>query len=109
MWGCTYVHVCGDGMYVCGVYVCVWGHMYEYICRDLFMNVRMCRGVGVYVCLWGVCTVHMYVCGGVCTNVCGGVPCMYVCGDVCTCVGMYACVWECIYIYAHVDERKLGA
>jgi hypothetical protein len=56
----------------------MWGRMY--VCGDV------CMCVGVYVCVWGVCT---YVCGGVCRGV--GVY-------VCMCVGMYACVCECIFI-----------
>jgi hypothetical protein len=47
MWGCVYVW---GFMYVCGMYVCVWG-VSTYVCGCV------CRGVGVY---------SMYVCGGVC-------------------------------------------
>jgi hypothetical protein len=72
VWGCMhvfglYVHVhvcpyvCGDVLYVCGVYV----HLY------VGVNVHVWRCM--YVQMWGCMYVHMW-------------RCMYVCGDVYMCV-----------------------
>jgi hypothetical protein len=57
---CMNVGMCVRVMYVCGVYVCVWGCMY------LCGGVNIC--VGVYICVWG---------------------CMDVYGDACMCVCVY--------------------